>query len=99
MVRRITATGVSATVPMWNVAPALLTTPVSGPAAANISSTSSGASRSVRTSVQRRAGRLDVRLGQLGGRIVVGVPEHQVAARRAASRGATPAPRSPGCRR
>ena len=51
MVLRITSTGVSASGPMWNVAPALFTTPVSGPAAANSSSTPSGASRSVRTSV------------------------------------------------
>ncbi len=81
MVLRITSTGVSASGPMWNVAPALLTTP--GERAGRREQLVHAAGLEQVGPHQRAlsAGRLDVRLGQLGGRVVVGVAEHQVVPR------------------
>ena len=66
---------------MWNVAPALLTTPVSGPAAANSCVDAVRLEQVGRTSVHSAARGLDVRLGQLGRGVVVRVAEHQVVPR------------------
>ena len=66
---------------MWNVAPALFTTPVSSPRRCE---QLVHAARREQVGPHQRAltaGRLDVRLGKLGGRVVLRVAEHQVVAR------------------